>query len=154
MPTSTNGSPVAHPPSASAYEALVQTTHRFFWYLDEFRYDELVAMFLPQGTWHRQGKVLAGPTQILAALNERPRSQRIRHVVSNAFIERMEGDDVAHFICYMIGYRADEGVPKPAPQTIDGPLRLLLVRTRFERHQGVWRIAEQIAAPEFDFRSR
>lgn len=140
-------------PATSTFEALLQTTHRFFWYLDEFRYDDLVALMLPEATWHRQGKILAGHAQIRAALDERPRSQRIRHVVSNAFIDRMDGDNVAHFICYMIGYRADEGVPKPAPQTIDGPLRLLLVRTRFERRDGQWRLAEQIAAPEFDFRA-
>lgn len=140
-------------PAASTYEALVQTTHRFFWYLDEFRYDDLLSLMLPTASWHRQGKVLVGPSQIRAALDDRPRSQRIRHVVSNAFIDRFNGEDEAHFICYMIGYRADEGVPRPAPQTIDGPLRLLLVRTRFQRVQGQWLIAEQIATPEFDFRS-
>jgi hypothetical protein len=136
----------------SVYETLTQLTNRFFWYLDEFRYEELVALMHEDATWHRQGKVLGGRAQILAALAERPRTQRIRHVVTNGFIDRIEGD-TAHYIAYMIGYRADEGVVKPAPQTIDGPLRMLLIKSRFERRDGRWLFAEQIAAPEFEFRA-
>ena len=65
--------------------------------------------------WHRQGRALAGRAQIRSALDERPRSQRIRHVVSNPFIAE-QSDDAVRMIAYMIGYRADEGVSKPAPQ--------------------------------------
>jgi hypothetical protein len=136
----------------SVYETLTQLTNRFFWYLDEFRYDELVELMHQDASWHRQGKLLRGRSHMLADLTERPRTQRIRHVVTNGFIDRIEGD-TAHFIAYMIGYRADEGVAKPAPQTIDGPLRMLLIKSRFERRDGRWLFAEQIAAPEFEFRA-
>ena len=136
----------------SVYESLVQMTHRFFWYLDEFRYEDLIAMMREDAVWHRQGRALAGHAQIRAALDERPRSQRIRHVVSNPFIAE-QSDDAVRMIAYMIGYRADEGVSKPAPQTIDGPLRFLLLDIRFVRIDGRWWIAEQRATPEFEFRS-
>jgi hypothetical protein len=57
-------------------------------------------------------------------------------------------------IAYMIGYRADEGVSRPPPQTIDGPLRFLVVETRFVQADGRWWIADQRALPEFEFRPR
>jgi hypothetical protein len=136
----------------STFDALVQLTHRFFWCLDEFRYDELQGLMREDAVWHRQGKVLAGRAQIRAALEERPRSQRIRHVVTNPFIAEQSAG-TARMIAYMIGYRADEGVSRPAPQTIDGPLRFLLVETRFVHADGRWWIADQRAIPEFEFRN-
>ena len=42
-----------------------------------------------EAVWHRQGKVLKGHGEIRAALDERPRTQRIRHVVTNAFSYRV-----------------------------------------------------------------
>lgn len=136
----------------SAFESLVQITHRFFWCLDEFRYDELVGLMREDAAWHRQGRVLVGRTAILAALDERPRSQRIRHVITNPFVlERTE--HTAKLMAYMIGYRADEGVPRPAPQTIDGPLRFLVVETDFVHADGRWWIQVQRGTPEFEFRN-
>jgi hypothetical protein len=137
----------------TTFESLVQLTHRFFWCLDEFRYDELLGLMREDAVWHRQGKVLAGRAQIRAALDERPRSQRIRHVVSNPFIAEQSAG-AARMIAYMIGYRADDGVSRPPPQTIDGPLRFLVVETRFVQADGRWWIADQRAVPEFEFRPR
>lgn len=136
----------------SVFESLVQITHRFFWCLDEFRYDDLVSLMREDAVWHRQGKAMQGRAGILAGLEERPRSQRIRHVITNPFIlERTE--HTAKLVAYMIGYRADEGVRKPAPQTIDGPLRFLLVETDFVHADGRWWIQVQRATPEFEFRN-
>jgi hypothetical protein len=134
------------------FETLVQMTHRFHWYLDEFRYHDMIEMMREDCVWHRQGKVLKGREQVLAALNERPVTQRIRHLISNPFIAERK-DNSVRLIAYMLGYKADEGVKKPAPQTIDGPLRLLLLDVVFEFSGGRWWIVEQKAIPEFEFRS-
>jgi hypothetical protein len=136
----------------SLFETLVQITHRFYWCLDEFRYQDMLEMMREDCVWHRQGKVLKGRDQVHAALNERPASQRIRHLITNPFIAERT-NNTARLTAYMIGYKADEGVKKPAPQTIDGPLRLLLLDIVFEFSGGRWWIAEQKAVPEFEFRS-
>ncbi len=136
---------------ASTFESLVQITHRFFWCLDEFRYQDILSMMLPDAVWHRQGRALQGHAQILAALNERSNTQRIRHVITNPFVAEESGDS-ARLIAYMIGYKCDEGVKQAAPQTIDNALRFLLVETHFKRGEGRWLIAQQRGTPEFEFR--
>jgi hypothetical protein len=137
--------------NASAFEACTQLTHFFFHCLDERRYDDLLALMRPDAVWHRQGKRLAGHAQIRAALEERSRTQRIRHVVSNGFVEREDAES-ADFNAYMIGYRFDDGTVRQPPLPIAGPLRMLLVRMRFVREaDGAWRIRETSAIPEFEF---
>ena len=135
----------------SAYPELLQLTNRFYYCLDEFRYQDLASLMREDGIWHRQGKVLKGRAQVIAALEERPRTQRIRHVITNAFLES-ESADAANLVAYLTAYKYDDGKPIKATPTIDGPFRLLLVRKRFAKANGKWAIAESAGAPEFEFR--
>jgi len=137
----------------SAYPELLQITNRFYYYLDEFRYQDLAALMREDGVWHRQGKVLKGRAQVIAALEERPRTQRIRHVITNAFLSE-EGDNAADLVAYLTAYKYDDGKPIKGAPTIDGPFRLLLVKKRFARSGGKWLIAESAGTPEFEFRGR
>jgi hypothetical protein len=132
------------------FEQLQQLTHRFYYYLDENRYADLVAAFRDDGVWHRQGKALKGHAQILAAMQERPSSMRTRHVITNAFLSDTESNS-ATLIAYMTAYRFDDGSERKPPYPIDGPFRLNLVKIRFVSDRGQWRIAEQWGTPEFDF---
>jgi hypothetical protein len=136
----------------SAYSELLQITHRFYYYLDEQRYKDLVALMRPDGVWHRQGKVLKGHAQVMAAMQERPSTQIIRHLITNAFLEQ-ESENEAKMVAYLTAYKYDDGSPKKPPVTIDGPFRLLLVKKRFVREGGRWLIAESSGTPEFDFRA-
>lgn len=135
----------------SAYPELLQLTNRFYFYLDEFRYQDLAAMMREDGVWHRQGKALKGRAQVLAALEERPRTQRIRHVITNAFLDA-ESADAASLVAYLTAYKYDDGKPIKGAPTIDGPFRLLLVNKKFTRNAGKWMIAESAGTPEFEFR--
>jgi SnoaL-like protein len=132
------------------FDDLLQLTHRFYFYLDESHYADLVATFREDGVWHRQGKALKGHAQIMAAMQERPRTQRTRHVISNAFLSESDQES-ATLIAYMTAYRFNDGSERKPPYPIDGPLRFLLVKIRFQRERGAWRIAEQWGTPEFDF---
>jgi hypothetical protein len=132
------------------FEQLQQLTHRFYYYLDENRYADLVAAFRDDGVWHRQGKALKGHAQILAAMQERPSSMRTRHVITNAFLSETESNS-ATLIAYMTAYRFDDGSERKPPYPIDGPFRLNLVKIRFVSDRGQWRIAEQWGTPQFDF---
>lgn len=135
---------------AGMYAILSQVTHQFFWYLDEFRYQDLVATMEPEARWHRQGKVLTGHQEILAALELRSRTQKIRHVMTNLQISSLSADEAAT-IGYMTAYKHDDGADAPLPRSISAPSGLLLVQTRFRRHGDQWLISEQAATPEFVF---
>jgi hypothetical protein len=135
---------------SSAFEELQQLTHRFYYYLDESRYPDLVAAFREDGIWHRQGKALKGHAQVRAAMEERPRTQRTRHIITNAFLSETESDS-ATLIAYMTAYRFDDGSERKPPYPIEGPFRINLVKIRFVRERGEWRMAEQWGTPEFDF---
>ncbi len=71
----------------AAPDTLAQLTYRFFYYLDERRFADLLRMMKPDAVWHRQGKHLEGHVEILAELESRSTTQRIRHVITNSFIE-------------------------------------------------------------------
>jgi hypothetical protein len=135
---------------SATYSDLQQITHRFYYCLDEQRYDDLVALMRPDARWHRQGKVLDGHAAIRDALNERPRSQVIRHVITNTFVDGDSGNE-ATLNAYMTAYRFDDGTRRERPVTITGPFRMLLVRKRFVREAGGWLIAESIGTVEFEF---
>ncbi len=136
--------------TSNLYPELVQIVHEFFYDLDEMRYDALLGLMREDARWHRQGKTLQGHPQILAALEERSRTQRIRHLVTNAFVETSD-DSQAVMLAYLIAYRFDDGTLRKPPLPISGPFRLLLVRTRFSRDGEQWRIAEQRLDPQFEF---
>jgi hypothetical protein len=131
-------------------DELVHLTHRFYYCLDESRYPELVAAFRNDGVWHRQGKTLTGHAQILAAMRERPSTLRTRHVITNHFLSESDANS-ATLIAYMTAFRFDDGTTRQGPYPIDGPFRFNLVKIRFAREGGAWRIAEQWSEPEFEF---
>ncbi len=136
----------------SPYAELQQLTHRFYYYLDERRYQDLVDTMRTDVTWHRQGKILRGHAQVMAALNERPASQVIRHIITNTFLDQQSTTE-ARLIAYMTAYKYDDGtLIKTRPLTIDGPFRVLLVKKHFVHENGRWMIAESEGTTEFEFR--
>lgn len=137
-------------PNESTLDLCNQATHRFFHRLDERRYVDMLDMMLPDAIWLRQGRRLCGHAQIMEALEARSPTMRVRHVMSNGFVES-ESADSAHYIAYMVGYRYDDGVVRQPPLTINGPARMLLVDTQFVRRNGAWLIRETHVVPEFEF---
>lgn len=45
-----------------------QAILRFYSALDRSDYDSLAAAMAPEGVWHRQGRALRGPDEVLAAV--------------------------------------------------------------------------------------
>ena len=86
----------------------------------------------------------------LDELESRSVTQRIRHVLSNAFISDREGDRVT-VRSYMTAYRHDDGKQAPSVPRIPGPLSMSLVATVFGRFGDDWLIVEQTLTPEFEF---
>ncbi|WP_233831697.1 hypothetical protein [Paraburkholderia sp. ZP32-5] len=156
-------------PSASELE---HTLTQFFLHLDRSSYAALLALTHARFRWHRQGKILDGHTDVLAALNERPSTQRVVHVITNAVVEDATPASIT-LGAYMTAYRSGDGPPPDGPATIAGPLRLSRVTTRFEAQNKAhnkaqsetpneastdtcscasgWLITEQILTPLFSF---
>ena len=132
-------------PEATA-EDVVQLTQRlnaFFSHLDERRYEELAAIFLPDGRWLRQGHWLDGRDPILVAMKARPATMRVRHIISNVVVTARSADE-AEVRAYMTAYRGLEG-QAPALFSIN------LVGNVFLRQAGRWMLAEQQLVREFEF---
>jgi hypothetical protein len=132
-------------PEATAEDVvqLTQRLHAFYSHLDERRYEELAAMFLPEGRWLRQGQWLEGRDAILAALRDRPATMRVRHIISNVVATRRSADE-AEVQAYMTAYRRLEGQP-PALFSIN------LVSNVFNRQAGRWVLAQQQLVRDFEF---
>lgn len=132
-------------PAATAEDVvqLTQGLNVFFSHLDERRYDELVAMFLPEGRWLRQGQWLEGRDAIVAAMKCRPATMRVRHIISNVVVARRCADE-ADVQAYLTAYRRLEN-QAPALFSIN------LVGNVFRRQDGRWMLAEQQLVREFEF---
>lgn len=124
---------------------LTQRLHAFFNHLDNRRYAEVLELFLPQGRWLRQGHWLEGREAILAALNARPASIKVRHVISNVVVSQVTAAE-AHVEACMTAYRQLAGESASL-------FRINLVTNVFLLETGAWMLAEQQLLPEFDFSS-
>lgn len=131
-------------PAAETVCELTQCLHAFFSHLDERRYDALVAMFLPQGRWLRQGRWFEGQAAIRATLQARPASMRVRHVISNVLVLPGEGGQL-RVDAYMTAYRQLD------PQAVPELFTLSRVSNIFLRQDGAWRLVEQQMEREFEF---
>jgi hypothetical protein len=138
------------PSPASTLSASAQLIHQLFYCLDEADYPQLVELFMPQGTWKRQGELLTGHAQILLALAKRPTTQRIRHVISNTFLSAAQ-PATATLTAYMTAYRFDNGTHTTGAVTISRPFRLSVVHAKLEAADGNWHVAELDLVPEFEF---
>jgi len=136
--------------AATALPGCLQVTHQLFYFLDESRYEDLVALFTPDGTLHRQGELLVGPEAIMQAMSKRSVTQRIRHVISNGFIESQSADQV-HLVAYMVAYRFDDGTLHTEPVDISRPLRLSVVRATLRQTEASWKIQAMTFTAQFEF---
>jgi hypothetical protein len=131
---------------AVAPDQVVQLSQRLLAliaHLDNRRYEAVAGMFTPQGRWLRQGRWNEGRAAILEALEARPSTLRVRHVLTNILVTECQGDQ-ARVDAYMTAYRQVEG---QAPELFS----INLVDTVFQRLDGQWLIAEQQMVREFEF---
>ena len=123
-----------------------------FYYLDEQEYSQLVSLFKVDGLWKRQGDLLQGHLQIMAALSKRPTTQQIRHVISNAFLASYDGKS-ATLIAYMTAYKYYDSQKKSVPSTISRPFLLSVIEAKLELLEDVWLFSELDLIPQFQFAS-
>lgn len=120
-----------------------QQLHAFISHLDNRRYEALAHMFTRDGRWLRQGRWLEGRPAILAALEARPQTMRVRHLLTNILITECTGTE-ARVDAYMTAYRQLEDRP---PELFS----INTVATVLRGEDGRWLIAEQQMVREFEF---
>ncbi|CAN5688618.1 hypothetical protein BH11PSE7_BH11PSE7_35900 [soil metagenome] len=123
---------------------------RFYDCFDNFDYAGMAALFTQGGVWHRAGKALAGREAIVAELDKRPRTQTMRHVVSNLLVTAHTAQE-ASASCYITAYRHDDGKPSSSVPVIASPYLMLVATARFTRTPDGWQMTEQVMKREFEF---
>ncbi len=135
-----------------ALSGCTQVMHEMFHALDTANYERLVNTFEPDGTLLRQGELLQGRNQIMNAMQKRSTTQRIRHVISNTFIDS-QAAGLMHLVAYMTAYRFDDGTLHTGPVAISRPFRMSIVHASMRPQDDSWQIAAMTFTPEFDFAS-
>jgi hypothetical protein len=113
----------------------------FFRDLDENDYESLAGRMLPDGVWHRQGKVLTGREAVRAALAQRSRTQRIHHLIVNLYADTIDGTRCT-LRGYMLVVRHDEGKPLDGPAPLAGIENIRTTRVQLAWRDGTWFIAD------------
>lgn len=110
----------------------------FFHALDTRRHQAAAALMAPDGTWLRQGQLLTGPREVLAALEARPPQRTTCHVITN--LRLLEYDGSRAVVGYFLtAYDSDLQVQGGAP-------RLVAIRDCQDRlavHGQDWLLAEK-----------
>ena len=127
-----------------------QILTRFFNLFDQWRYEDMVELFAPDGVWHRLGKALQGRAAIISALNARSRTQTVRHVVSNVQVDVTDAAS-AEFLLYITAYIHDTGSRPLEPPKIRSPYLVLVVPGALVKVGEDWKIARMTMNREFEF---
>lgn len=111
--------------------------HTFYRRLDNKDYDELAALFLPDGVWNRLGTDLVGPREIREAMQERS-DWITAHVVTNLMVDLIS-TDTAETSQYITLYRSEGNADDTVPAPMEAPLGILWHRDTLQRTATGWR---------------
>lgn len=122
--------------------------YRFFLNLDERRYADLADLMAPDGVWHRQGKALKGPDQVLEALKLRPAGAVTRHLITNVVVDLVD-DARGHATHYLAVFFHGAEKPPTLPVPLELPRHISIFRETFVKRTNGWRVAEMSEIPTF-----
>lgn len=135
-------------PRALVEWELVRLSHAFAHHIDHGEFEEMIALFTPDGVFDRAGLVHHGHDELRAAMAERPKVVT-RHVLSNFHFPRIDADEAEGRI-YCMSYHSFDGAGAPDAwpvvyATASG--RLLEFWDTYRRTEDGWRIASRVAKP-------
>ncbi|MFN0161204.1 MAG: nuclear transport factor 2 family protein [Burkholderiales bacterium] len=125
----------------------VALSNAFAYHLDHREYDQLVALFAPDGCFVRTGVRLQGRENILRAMRDRPAEQFTRHITTNFHFTHVDHDS-ARAVFYNQSYFAYQ--PGAPPYAYE-PERMMLLDfvDVYARTDAGWRFLERDARPVF-----
>ncbi len=114
-----------------------QAVHSFYLSLDACDFTTVANLMASDGIWHRQGKELKGPLEVLQALSERPKGRVTAHMVQNLVVNiHNESEASASYLCLV--YRCDMKDPHTLPAPMQ-PLSILRYEDTFvSNSSGQW----------------
>ena len=121
----------------------------FFRCLDERNYPGLLARMHPDGVWLRQGKQLKGEQQIMQAMNARPETMRIHHILTNLLVNVGSESERASLFAYLLVFRHDDGEKHIGPAPLKGPSAIHACNAELRPAAGDWRIFRLENSPTF-----
>ena len=96
----------------------------------------------PEGVWHRQGRALRGPDEVLAAVRQRPPGRVTAHLVQNLVVDLMNEDEAtARYLSLVYRHDGPAGADEPAP--LSAPLSISAGNDRLRRANGEWLVVER-----------
>jgi hypothetical protein len=120
---------------------------RFTCHFDAGEAEAMLALFAPDGIWHRREAVVRGREALRALLAARAGEWLTRHLLSNLRTTRVDADH-AVVDCYVTAYRAAPpaagGAALLAPPVVVGRYRDALLRV-----DGQWLIARRELFDDF-----
>jgi hypothetical protein len=121
----------------------VRLSNAFAYHLDHKNYEDLVALFVPHGTFIRTGVHLEGHAQILSKLRERPADQFTRHITSNFHFSHID-ESTAKGVFYNLSYFAFTAQSTPLEYDPQRVMLLDFLDTYVNTHSG-WRFLQREA---------
>jgi hypothetical protein len=118
-------------------------TLRFYLSLDTREHASAAAMFAPDGTWHRQGVLLTGPADVLAALEKRSPDRSTAHVLTNVWAEALDPDRAR--VHYYVSVR--EKIAKPGEPVLIRAGGVQFSTDHYVRLADAWRIQSKRSQP-------
>lgn len=117
-----------------------QAVMRFYGALDAGDIAGVASWMAPEGVWHRQGQVLRGPAEVLAALQQRPAGRVTAHLVNNLVVDLDEAGDMARVRYMLLVFRHDRQQAGTGPVAIAGSLLSITETTDLWRktHDAGW----------------
>jgi hypothetical protein len=116
--------------------------------LDSGNYDAVAAGFAKDGVWHRQGKELKGPGMVSAAMAERPKGARTRHIVTNV-LSTVKSEVEVDIDFYMTVFSHNDEADAPSPAPMNVPNSVGLARATVRREGSQWKIVYLKSAATF-----
>jgi len=118
---------------------LTRLVHSFCHYIDHGQYDELVALFTPDGVFDRIGQALNGREEIADAFRNR-HAFLTRHSVTNLLFTRVEADEAEAkmYVANFVGQTANGELP--VPYALPQPA-ILEFHDTYRKTVDGWRIA-------------
>jgi len=128
-----------------AEHACARLCQSFHAYVDTYRHEEIVPLFVPDAVWiHRTGDLI-GHDGIRRYLDGKSTAPIVRHVVTNVLID-VESADRARGRCYVTVYFA---MPDETVNQVEGPVIIVQYDDEFRRTPEGWRFSRREPKPVF-----
>lgn len=117
--------------------------------LDGGDFDAVANSFTNDGVWHRQGKQLAGSAGVRAAMAERPKSTRTRHLITNAMVDAVDENNAEMQFYLTVYLHAAEPADAPPPAPMNVPIAVALAKASLCKDASGWKLRELKSSDTF-----